>query len=155
MQVLADQWIAVRPGTDTALLLALAYSMIKHNLQDQDFLDRHCIGFDASHMPIEADPKDNFKDYVLGTYDGLPKSPSWAESICGVPENTIEELAYEMATTKPLTMRSSRRPSSNNRRNFVQAFYTVDWMHGNFGFPGAEEILQVDQQVIWFSAEIL
>lgn len=139
MQVLADQWIAVRPGTDTALLLALAYYMIKHNLQDQDFLDRHCIGFDASHMPIEADPKDNFKDYVLGTYDGLPKSPSWAESICGVPENTIEELAYEMATTKPLTMRSSQAPArTDNGATFVQAFYTVGWMTGNVGFPGAE-----------------
>jgi anaerobic dimethyl sulfoxide reductase subunit A len=35
---LADQWIPVRPGTDGALLEALAYEMIQNNWQDQDFL---------------------------------------------------------------------------------------------------------------------
>ena len=33
---LADQWIGVYPGTDTALFLGVAYHMIKNNLQDAD-----------------------------------------------------------------------------------------------------------------------
>ena len=36
-------------------------------------------------MPEGAPAEDNFKDYVLGTYDGEPKTPEWAEAICGVP----------------------------------------------------------------------
>lgn len=139
MQVLADEWIAVRPGTDTALLLGIAYWIISNNLQDQNFLDSHCIGFDANHMPKKADPNGNFKDYVLGTFDGCPKTPAWASSICGVSESRIKTLAYEMATTKPMTMRSSQAPSrTDNGATFVQAFYTVGWMTGNVGFPGAE-----------------
>lgn len=139
MQALADEWIPVRPGTDTALLLGIAHYMIANELQDQDFLDEYCVGFDESHMPEGADPQENFKDYVMGAYDGTPKTPSWASEICGVPEESIENLAYEMATTKPMTMRSSQAPArTDNGATFVQAFYTVGWMTGNVGVPGAE-----------------
>lgn len=139
MQAIADQWIPVRPGTDTALLLGCAYYMIANDLQDQAFLDTYCLGFDAEHMPENADPKGNFKDYVLGTYDGLPKTPAWASEICGVPADVIEDLAHQMATTKPMTLRSSQAPArTDNGPSFVQAFYTVGWMTGNVGKPGAE-----------------
>lgn len=139
MQALADQLIAIRPGTDTALLLAIAYYLIEHDLFDQEFLDTYCVGFDADHMPEGVNARDNFKDYVLGTFDGCPKTPTWASSICGVPVSIIEALAYEMGTTKPMTMRASQAPArTDNGATFVQAFYTVGWMTGNVGFPGAE-----------------
>ena len=82
------------PGTDTALLLGIAYWIISNNLQDQNFLDSllHLV-FDANHMPKKADPNGNFKDYVLGTFDGcMPKTPAWASSICGVSESRIKTL---------------------------------------------------------------
>jgi anaerobic dimethyl sulfoxide reductase subunit A len=37
--VFAHEWIPIRPGTDGAALLAMAYVIIKDNLQDQQFLD--------------------------------------------------------------------------------------------------------------------
>src|SRR5690606_30834925 len=64
--VLADEWIPVRPGTDHALALGVAYTLITEDdpetnpLIDWDFLDRCTIGFDEDHMPEDADPKDNF-----------------------------------------------------------------------------------------------
>ena len=139
MQALADEWIPVRPGTDTALLLAIAYVLIRDELYDQDFLDRCCIGFDADHMPEGAPPDGNFKDYVLGTYDGVPKTPEWAQPVCGVPAARIEHLAHEMGTARPLTLRASQAPArTDNGATFVQAFYTVGWMCGACGKPGAE-----------------
>ena len=139
MQVLADEWIPIRPGTDTALLLALAYVMIVHQVYDQDFLDTYCVGFDRYHMPSGAPREDNFKDYVLGTYDQTPKTPDWASKICGVSPEKIEQLALEMATVKPMTMRASQAPArTDNGARFVQAFYTVGWMTGNVGLPGSE-----------------
>lgn len=139
MQALADEWIPVRPGTDTALLLGIAHEMIVHEWQDQAFLDRYCVGFDAGHMPRGARPQDNFKDYVLGTYDGKAKSARWASRICGVLPETIRRLAYDMSHEKPLALRASQAPArTDNGYTFAQAFYTVGWMTGNVGIPGAE-----------------
>ena len=110
-KVLADQFIGIRPCTDAALLLAIAHEMITNDLHDQEFLDRYTVGFDADHMPEGADPQGSFKDYVLGTYDGTPKTAEWASEICGVDVDVIKALAYEMATTKPMALTCSRAPA--------------------------------------------
>ena len=132
------EFIPCRPGTDTALLLALAHYMIENDLQDQDFLDRCTVGFDKDHMPEGADPQENFKDYVLGTYDGVPKTPEWASEICGTPVDKIRFFAQEIGTTKPMIFQSSFAPARTYRgQQFCQAFLTVGWMTGNVGKPGA------------------
>lgn len=77
----ADKWIPVLPNTDAALQLAIAYTWIKEGTYDQAYLDTHSIGFD------------NFKYYVMGGEDGVPKTPKWAETICGVPSYTIKAFA--------------------------------------------------------------
>lgn len=134
---LADEWVPVRPATDAALLLGIAYYMIENNLQDQDFLDTYTVGFDAEHMPAGADPKDNFRDYVLGTYDGVPKTPEWASKICGTSPRQIRQLAHQMATIKPMWLTSSWAPSRTYLGDqYVQAFLTVGWMTGNVGISG-------------------
>lgn len=137
-QSLADVWIPVRPGTDAALLIGMAYHMITNDLQDQEFLDKYTVGFDEEHMPEGADPKENFKDYVLGTYDGVPKTPEWASEICGTPPRTIRQFATEVATTKPMMWQSSWAPARTSRgQQMCQAFFTVGWMTGNVGKSGA------------------
>ena len=135
---LGDEWIPVRPSTDTALLLGIAHYMITNNLQDQAFLDKYTVGFDADHMPAGADQKENFKDYVLGTYDGVPKTPEWASEICGTPVDLIRSLARQMALTKPMTLISSSAAARTYYgEQFCQAFLTVGWMTGNVGVEGA------------------
>jgi anaerobic dimethyl sulfoxide reductase subunit A len=112
--------------------------MIINDWQDQEFLDKYTVGFDADHMPENANPQDNFKDYVLGTYDGMPKTAEWASEICGTPVDVIKSFAQEVATTKPLaftTARASARTISGEQ--FAQAFLTVGWMTGNVGKEGA------------------
>jgi anaerobic dimethyl sulfoxide reductase subunit A len=136
---LIDEWIPVRPSTDVALLLAIGYELVKNNWVDYEFLNRCTIGFDAEHMPAGVDPKGNFKDYLLGTYDKQPKTPEWASEICGTPVRTIKDLAKYMGTTKPLTIKASAAASRTyNGADFVHAFYSVGWMTGNVGKPGAE-----------------
>jgi anaerobic dimethyl sulfoxide reductase subunit A len=138
VQTLADEWIPVRPGTDAALLLGMAYHMIQNDLQDQDFLDTYTLGFDADHMPEGADTNENFKDYVLGTYDGVPKTPEWASEICGTHPRTIRQFAEEIARTRPTIFIGGAAPARTQKgQQFVQAFLTVGWMTGNVGFNGA------------------
>lgn len=138
-QAIADEWIPVKPGTDGALLEALAYVMIDENLQDQEFLDTYCLGFDADHMPKDARDQENFRDYILGAYDGIPKTPEWASAICGTPVETIRNFAREIATTKPMAWKSSGAPARTYYGNrYAQLFFTVGWMTGNVGILGSE-----------------
>ena len=101
---LADEWIPIRPGTDTALMSAMAYVMITEDLIDADFIRTHCVGFDRVQMPIGLEEAESYADYILGTRDGIPKSPEWAEAITTVPRDTIARIAREYATMKPAVL---------------------------------------------------
>ena len=135
---LADEWIPIRPGTDTAFLLGTAYHMIVNDLQDQDFLNTYCSGFDAEHMPEGMPVEGNFKDYVLGTYDGQPKTPEWASPICGVQPSVIRDFAVQIASVKPTSFYAGQSTTKFPAgEQLAQVFYTVGWMTGNVGVPGA------------------
>ncbi len=134
---IADEWVPIIPGTDTAFCIGMMYHMIENDLQDQEFLDKYCVGFDADHMPEGAPKEDNFKDYVLGTYDGEPKTPEWAEAICGVPAATIRRLAEEIAGTEKVDFFAGQSTTKIPAGEmFAQAFYTLAFMHGGMGTPG-------------------
>ena len=96
---LADEWIPIRPGTDTAMMSAMAYVMITEHLYDAEFVRTHCVGFDSGQMTVEG--AESYSDYILGKSDHIPKTPQWAESITAVPAETIARIAREYATAKP------------------------------------------------------
>ncbi len=104
-------WIPIKPGTDAAMLAAMAFHIFTNNLQDQTFINRFCLGADQGTMPPPfASRMENFKDYILGRYDGQPKTPEWAEPICGVKADDIKKLAQMYATTKPAALKASWAP---------------------------------------------
>lgn len=136
--VLADEWIAPRPGTDTALIAAMAHVMISENLHDQAFLDTYCSGFDEQHMPPGIPPGNSYRSYVMGDgADGTPKTPEWASRITGVPAATIIRFARDVATTKPVNITQGWGPQRHaNGENQARAIYTLAAMTGNVGIPG-------------------
>jgi anaerobic dimethyl sulfoxide reductase subunit A len=153
---IADQWVPVRPGTDGALLEAIAYEIIVNNWQDQDFLDRCTVGFDADHMPSGAKINENFKDYILGEYDGQPKTPEWASTICGTPVNAIKDLAQQMGTIKPMALKACCAPSRTYYGNrWTQLYLTVGWMTGNVGKLGSEVSMSVGTGNTYFGGTYL
>ena len=111
---------------------------IENNLFDQEYLDTYCVGFDAEHMPEGAPAEDNFKDYVLGTHDGEPKTPEWAEAICGVPAdadppNSPRSLPVHENVNFFAGQSTTKIPAGEM---FAQVFYTLAFMHGGMGTPG-------------------
>lgn len=141
--ILADEWVPVRPGTDHTLALGMAYTLIVEDdpvanpLIDWDFLNRCTVGFDKDHLPEGADPKENFRDYVLGTYDGQPKTPEWASEICGVPPDRIRAVARQIAKTPRVALLTAWAPArTNNSDSWPQVFMTIGAMTGHIGQSG-------------------
>ena len=81
-------WLAVRPGTDTALMLGIAYVLENQKIADYEFLSSHCVGYER------------FRDYLLGVSDGVAKTPGWASEICSVAEADIVNLAIRMSKSR-------------------------------------------------------
>ena len=101
---LGAEWIAIRPATDAAMLDAMAYTIYKEGLHNQEFLDHCCIGFDKAHMPEGIEPSECYLSWLLGEADGVEKSPEWAEPITGVRAETIRSLALRYAGAKPAAL---------------------------------------------------
>ena len=134
---LGDEWIAIKPTTDGALLAAMGYVILTENLHDQKFLDTYCLGFDAAHMPAGYENAETIKDYLLGTRDGIQKTPEWAEKICGVPATRIRQLAIEYATAKPAAMvQGWGMQRQANAEQAVRMGTLLPAMTGNIGISG-------------------
>ena len=134
---LADEWVPIRPGTDVAMMSAMAHVMITEDLVDKEFVRRCCVGFAPSQMPEGAENEESYSDYILGTRDGVPKTPEWAEAICAVPRNTIARIAREYATRKPAVLYQGY---GMQRRAYgeqaVRAGCVLAAITGNVGVPG-------------------
>ncbi|MFX0003691.1 MAG: molybdopterin-dependent oxidoreductase [Candidatus Hermodarchaeota archaeon] len=123
--VLAEEWIPIRPGTDTAMLIAMAYVIITENLHNQAFIDKYTVGFNK------------YKDYVLGIEDSEPKTPEWAERITKVPATIISNLAREYATKKPAVLIAGWGPARTMfGEQYSRAANVLCAITGNIGING-------------------
>jgi formate dehydrogenase major subunit len=78
----AEYFVQFRPDTDVPMLNALMHCIIEEDLIDKDFIEKHTEGFDAI--------RHNVQDY----------SPEKVSPICGVPAQTLREVARLYATSR-------------------------------------------------------
>jgi anaerobic dimethyl sulfoxide reductase subunit A len=127
-EVLADQWIPIKPGTDMAMFMGMAYVLFKEGLWDKEFVARYVepVGFEK------------WRSYILGLEDGVEKTPQWAEKQCAVPAQTIWELARLIATMKPAWLWCHWGTSRKSHgEQTVRAFVALQATLGYWGVPGA------------------
>ena len=140
--VLGAQWVPCRPSMDTAMLLGVAYEMLKleeeqGDIIDWDFLHKYTVGFDAESMPEDATTDENFMGYVLGEYDGIPKTAEWASELCGASVEDIKNLAWELRKgPKVALVNCCANGRTCNNDNLPQLFMTVACMGGHTGSSG-------------------
>ena len=117
-------WYAVVPGTDVALMLALAHTLLVEDLADREFLDRYTAGADI------------FVAYVLGASDGVPKDAEWASARCQIAAGEIRELARRMAAVRTLVTVTWSLQRIPHGEQPVWAGLALAALLGQIGLPG-------------------
>ena len=121
---LGAEWVPIRPGTDAAMMLAMAHTLIEAGREDRAYLATHCVGWDK------------LRAYVTGEADGVAKTPDWAAAITHVPAETIRRLALECAD-KPTMLTAAW---SLQRADYGEQPYwmlaSLAAMLGTIGKPG-------------------
>ncbi|MFV2039817.1 MAG: molybdopterin-dependent oxidoreductase, partial [Acidimicrobiales bacterium] len=121
---LEPTWLAVRPNTDTALMLGMAHTLLSEGLHDEAFLSRYCTGFER------------FRPYLTGEADGQAKDAQWAAGICGIPAADIAQLARRMARHRTMiTIAWSLQRSDHGEQPYWMATVLAA-MLGQIGLPG-------------------
>lgn len=82
------KWLPIRPGTDTALAMAIMQVWIAEDLYDHYFVEQRSTGFDE------------WRDYLLGEGDGIAKTPEWQEGETGIDAASVRALARRWASRK-------------------------------------------------------
>ena len=121
---LNGEWIAPRPQTDVPMMLGIAHTLYTEKLHDQAFLDRYTTGFDR------------FLPYLLGKSDGTPKTAEWAAGICGVPAQTLRDLARRFAANRTMLALGYSTQRQHHGEQVHWMLITLAAMLGQIGLPG-------------------
>jgi len=113
-------WLPIKPGTDTALLLAWAHVLIAEGLYDKAFIAANAIGFDelAAHV--------------------RERTPEWAYLETGIDPSLIRETARELARAAPAALVHPGRHVVwyGNDTQRSRAIAIVNALLGNWGKKG-------------------
>lgn len=118
------EWIPIRPNTDAAMMIAMAHVLLTRDRHDAAFLRRYCVGFER------------YAAYLRGETDGQPKTAEWAHNICGVPADTIRQLALTAAGSRTLVNCTWSLQRAHHGEQPYWACIALAAMLGQIGLPG-------------------
>ncbi len=116
----ADQWLPIKPGTDTALLLAWLHVLITEELYDAPYVDKWAAGFDQLAAHVQD------------------KTPEWAAEITELSAEQIRTSIRTMAEHAPQTVIMPGRHVTwyGNDTQRMRAVYLVNSLLGAYGREG-------------------
>ncbi len=117
-------WVPIRPGTDTALMLALIHTLIADDSVDRTFVDLYCTGWEQ------------LASYVTGSEDGVVKDAEWAAPITTISAARIRSLARSLVEQRSLINVSWSLQRSHHGEQVIWAAIALAAAVGQIGLPG-------------------
>ena len=121
---LAAEWLAPRPGSDTAIMMAIAHTLLENGWYDRDFLDRYTTGFER------------LAGYLRGDQDGVAKTADWAAALSEIPAARLRELAGEMWHNRTLITTATSLQRADFGEQPLWMTVALAAMLGQIGLPG-------------------
>lgn len=121
---LSATWMAPTPGSDTALMMGIAHTLLNEDLHDEKFLADYTVGF----ATVRA--------YLQGETDGLVKDADWAEAQSGIAAQEIRDLARAMACGRTLICTAAALQRADYGEQPLWMTVTLAAMLGQIGLPG-------------------
>ena len=118
------EWLPPLPGSDTAIMLGIAHTLIAEGLHDVDFLNRYTVGFGKVFA------------YIQGVVDNQPKSAEWASELSGIDADVIRQLARDMAAGRTMICTSAGVQRADYGEQPLWMTVTLAAMLGQIGLPG-------------------
>jgi len=116
---IADLWLQIRPGTDTALLMSMINVIINEELYDKDFVKNWCYGFDKVAERAREYPPDKMAEVT------------W------IAPETIKEAARLFAQNKPAIISSGMGiEHHSDATTTLHAILILEAITGNIDIPG-------------------
>ena len=123
-----DLHLAIKPGTDAALALALMHELITHGWLDHDYIAQYTLGFDALRERAMQWP------------------PERAAPVCGLDVQDIRQLAHDYAHTRPAGIRLNYGVQrSRGGGNAVRAIACLPALTGAWRHPGGGVLMSATQ----------
>jgi anaerobic selenocysteine-containing dehydrogenase len=116
----SDDELIIRPGTDTALALAMMHVICAEQRYDAAFVARHTVGFDQLVAHLQLYP------------------PVWAAEVTGISADRIVALARRYAATRPamIVLGGSSMHKGANGWQAGRTIACLPALTGNVGIPG-------------------
>lgn len=124
MDELDAEWLAPRPGTDVAIMMALMHTMVVEDLADLDFLDRYCTGWPQ------------LRAHLMGETDGIAKSAEWAASVSGLASDDIADLARRLTAGRSMVNVAWGLQRADHGEQTWWALIALACVVGQVGLPG-------------------
>ena len=118
------EWVSIRPGTDTALMLALTYEIVASGRENRAFLERCASGWPQ------------FRAYLTGQTDAVAKSADWAAPTCDVSADKIRTLAHELAGKRSMITVAWGLQRADHGEQPIWAALALASVLGQIGQPG-------------------
>jgi anaerobic dimethyl sulfoxide reductase subunit A len=162
---LEADWIAVRPGTDSALVAGMAQYLLAEGKLDESWIDARCVGWSEASMAgvVESgaaagayapaydkswgdtdgtEPavpaNSSYKSYLMGLgADGVVKTPAWASDVTGIPEQVIKDFALQLINETPAMVIQGWGPQRHSLGgNNCRAIGLITILTKNIGITG-------------------
>lgn len=133
----ADWFVQVKPGTDTALALAMMHVIFAENLHDEEYLEQHTIGWRALRERAAEYP------------------PERASAITGIPAEEIASLGRRYATEQPSAIRMGYGLTRNSNGGMIARTITcLPALIGAWRKPGGGLLLSTSSHFPWNRAAV-